>query len=39
MTGQRILFLNFLRADSGTTGDAELPRDYVLACRFLRCSL
>jgi hypothetical protein len=39
MSGPRLLFLNFLRADSGTIGNDALPSDYVLACRFLRCSI
>jgi hypothetical protein len=35
----RVLFLNFLQADGGAIGSDRLPRDYVLACRFLRCSI
>jgi hypothetical protein len=38
-SGGRVLFLNFLQADGGTLGHDPLPRDYVLACRFLRCSI
>lgn len=34
MTTDRILYLNFAQAESGTVGDIVLPRDYVLACRF-----
>ncbi len=39
MSGGRILFLNARQAESGAIGDVALPRDYVLACRFLRCSI
>src|SRR5215204_2516711 len=39
MSANRMLFLNFLQADGGTIGGDELPRDYVLACRFLHCSI
>jgi hypothetical protein len=38
-SGGRVLFLNFLQADGGTVGYDRLPRDYVAACRFLRCSI
>jgi hypothetical protein len=39
MPGPRLLFLNYLWADTGTIGDDKLSADYVLACRFLRCSI
>lgn len=39
MSGGRVLFLNARQAESGAVGDVALPRDYVLACRFLRCSI
>jgi hypothetical protein len=35
----RVLFLNFSQAAGGTVGGDRLPPDYVLACRFLRCSI
>lgn len=34
-----ILFLNARQAESGTIGNIALPRPYLLACRFLRCSI
>ncbi len=34
-----MLFLNYLQTDTGTVGGLDLPRDYVLACRFLHCSI
>jgi hypothetical protein len=36
---ERILFLNYYQAESGAVGGDRLPRDYVLACRFLHCSI
>ena len=39
MSAGRVLFLNFSQADSGSLGCDRLPRDYVLACRFLHCSI
>ena len=34
-----LLFLNFNQADSGRIGDEPLSPEYVLACRFLHCSI
>lgn len=39
MSANRMLFLNLLQADAGTIDEDDLPRDYVLACRFLHCSI
>jgi hypothetical protein len=39
MSAGRVLYLNFLQAESGSLGREALPRDYVLACRFLHCSI
>jgi hypothetical protein len=39
MIGPRFLYLNYLRADSGSSGEHQLPRDYVMACRFLHCGI
>jgi hypothetical protein len=39
MSANRMLFLNYLQTDAGTVGELKLPRDYVLACRFLHCSI
>jgi hypothetical protein len=39
MTAQRLIFLNFRQADSGTVEYRQLPHDYVLACRFLHCGI
>ena len=39
MTPEPLLFLNFNQADSGRIGNERLSPDYVLACRFLHCSI
>lgn len=39
MSAERVLFLNVRQVDGGTVGHDELPRDYVLACRFLHCGI
>jgi hypothetical protein len=39
MSANRMLFLNYLQTDAGTADKVKLPRDYVLACRFLHCSI
>jgi hypothetical protein len=39
MSPEPLLFLNFNQADSGRIGDDRLLPDYVLACRFLHCSI
>jgi len=36
---ESLLFLNFNQADSGRIGDEPLSPEYVLACRFLHCSI
>jgi hypothetical protein len=35
----RILFLNYRQTERGDVDGDALPRDYVLACRFLHCSI
>lgn len=39
MSVGRLIFLNYPLVASGNLGDAPLPRDYRLACRFLHCSI
>ena len=39
MTANRIVFLNYAQVESGAIGTKRLPRDYMLACRFLHCSI
>jgi hypothetical protein len=39
MSVARVLYLNFAQADSGMLVNAELRRDYVLACRFMHCGI
>ncbi|MGH2558710.1 MAG: hypothetical protein ACRDJH_06570 [Thermomicrobiales bacterium] len=39
MSARRVLFLNYRQTEAGIVGGEALPRDYVLACRFLHCSI
>lgn len=39
MSVGRVIFLNYPLVAGGNLGDAPLPRDYMLACRFLHCSI
>ncbi len=39
MNRERIIFINSNQAKSGFLSGSELPRDYVLTCRFLGCGI
>ena len=39
MSTGRIIFLNARQVEFGAVGQARLPRDYALTCRFLRCGI
>lgn len=39
MSAGRVIYLSFAQADSGRLAHTDLPRDYVLACRFMHCGV